>query len=59
LAQPSVTAPIVGARTPEQLAGNLGAVGWELTAEELDRLDEASAIREGYPYRMIRVYGAR
>jgi aryl-alcohol dehydrogenase-like predicted oxidoreductase len=59
LAQPAVTAPIVGARTPEQLADNLGAVGWELTAGELERLDEASAIREGYPYRMIRVYGAR
>lgn len=59
LAQPSVVAPIVGARTPEQLADNLGAVGWELTAEELHNLDEASAIREGYPYRMIRVYGAR
>jgi aryl-alcohol dehydrogenase-like predicted oxidoreductase len=59
LAQPSVAAPIVGARTPEQLADNLGAVGWELTAEELEALDQASAIREGYPYRMIRVYGAR
>jgi aryl-alcohol dehydrogenase-like predicted oxidoreductase len=59
LAQPCVVAPIVGARTPEQLAGNLGAIGWELTAEELEGLDQASAIVEGYPYRMIRVYGAR
>jgi aryl-alcohol dehydrogenase-like predicted oxidoreductase len=59
LAQPTVAAPIVGARTPEQLQDNLGAVGWELTAEELDRLDAASAIQEGYPYRMIREYGTR
>jgi aryl-alcohol dehydrogenase-like predicted oxidoreductase len=59
LSQPSVVAPIVGARTPEQLADNLGAIGWELTAEELEELDEASAIVEGYPYRMIRVYGGR
>ena len=58
-AQPTVVAPIIGARTPEQLADNLGAVGWELTAEELDRLDAASTIEEGYPYRMIREYGTR
>jgi aryl-alcohol dehydrogenase-like predicted oxidoreductase len=59
LAQPAVVAPIVGARTPEQLADNLGAVGWELNGEELAQLDEASAIEEGYPYRMIRIYGTR
>ena len=58
-AQPAVVAPIIGARTPEQLADNLGAVGWEFTAEELDRLDAVSVIEEGYPYRMIRKYGAR
>jgi len=34
-------------------------VGWELTAEEMDRLDAVSAIGEGYPYRMIRKYGTR
>jgi aryl-alcohol dehydrogenase-like predicted oxidoreductase len=59
LAQPTVVSPIVGARTPEQLADNLGSVGWELTREELALLDQASAIAEGYPYRMIRIYGAR
>jgi len=58
-AQPAVVAPIVGVRTPEQLKDNLGAVGWELTAEELARLDAVSAIEEGYPYRMIRKYGTR
>ena len=58
-AQPTVVAPIIGARTPEQLADNLGSVGWELTAEELFQLDKASAIEEGYPYRMMRVYGTR
>jgi aryl-alcohol dehydrogenase-like predicted oxidoreductase len=59
LAQPTVVAPILGARTPEQLADNLGAVGWELDADELAKLDEASAIEEGYPYRLIGMYGAR
>jgi aryl-alcohol dehydrogenase-like predicted oxidoreductase len=52
-------APIIGARTPEQLEDNLGAVGWELTDEELARLDQVSAVEEGYPYRMMREYGAR
>jgi aryl-alcohol dehydrogenase-like predicted oxidoreductase len=59
LAQPTVVAPIIGARTPEQLSDNLGAVGWELHADEVSKLNEASAIEEGYPYRMIGLYGAR
>ncbi len=59
LAQPTVVAPILGARTPEQLDDNLGAVGWELDADELTTLNEASTIEEGYPYRMIGLYGSR
>jgi len=59
LAQPAVVAPIIGARTPEQLEDNLGAAGWEFTDEELTRLNEVSAIEGGYPYRMIREYGTR
>jgi aryl-alcohol dehydrogenase-like predicted oxidoreductase len=59
LAQPTVVAPIIGARTPGQLSDNLGAVGWELYADELNKLNEASAIEEGYPYRMISLYGTR
>lgn len=42
LAQPTVTAPIIGANTPEQLAELLPASELRLTAEELARLDEAS-----------------
>ncbi|MEU2560023.1 aldo/keto reductase [Streptomyces longispororuber] len=42
LQRPGVTAPIVGARSVEQLTDNLGAVGWELTADQVRRLDEAS-----------------
>jgi hypothetical protein len=34
-------------------------VGWELTQEEIDRLNTVSAIPEGYPYRMMREYGTR
>lgn len=59
LAQPTVVAPILGARTPEQLADNLGAVGWELADDELTTLNKASTIEEGYPYRMMGLYGPR
>jgi aryl-alcohol dehydrogenase-like predicted oxidoreductase len=44
LHKPGVTAPIFGARTPEQLEQNLGSVGWARTAEEELRLDTASHI---------------
>ena len=43
LANPVVTAPIVGANSLEQLAALLPAADIELTAEEKSRLDEASA----------------
>ena len=40
LAQPAVTAPIVGPRTTEQLIGSLGALEVTLGEAELKRLDE-------------------
>jgi len=40
LAQPAVTAPIIGPRTPEQLDAALKAVDVTLDAETLGRLDE-------------------
>jgi aryl-alcohol dehydrogenase-like predicted oxidoreductase len=43
LAKPGVRSPIASARTVEQLAAVLPAVGLELTAGEITRLDEASA----------------
>jgi aryl-alcohol dehydrogenase (NADP+) len=49
--KPSVTAPIVGARTLAQLAGNLGAAELHLAAEHRAALDEVSAPQPGtYPY---------
>jgi len=42
LAQPGVTAPIVGANTPGQLADQLPAVDLSLSGEELAQLDAAS-----------------
>lgn len=43
LAQPGITAPIVGANTPEQLAASLRALGLRLSPEQIERLDAASA----------------
>ena len=54
LRQEGVTAPIIGARRLEQLEDNLGAAGWELSPEQVARLDRASALEDIYPYRMIR-----
>jgi aryl-alcohol dehydrogenase-like predicted oxidoreductase len=50
LQRPTVSNVIVGARNEEQLRQNLGAVGWSLTADQLARLDAASATTPIYPY---------
>ena len=54
LRQPAVTAPIVGARTLEQLEDNLGATGWALDEDQVGRLSEAGALEDTYPHRFIR-----
>jgi len=54
LQRPGITAPIIGARTMEQLAGNMGSTGWALTAAQMDRLNAASAPPDVYPYDFIR-----
>ena len=54
LRQEGVTAPIIGARTIEQLEDNLGASGWELDEQQVDELSEAGALEDVYPYRFIR-----
>ncbi len=50
LRKPSVTSIIIGARNEAQLKDNLGAVGWALTKEEVERLDKASEMVTPYPY---------
>jgi len=50
LQRPTVANVIVGARNEEQLRQNLGAVGWNLTAEQVAKLDAASATTLAYPY---------
>ncbi|MBS0655658.1 MAG: aldo/keto reductase, partial [Verrucomicrobia bacterium] len=49
LQQPTVSNLIIGARNEAQLRDNLGAVGWNLSPEEVQTLNEVSAIRETYP----------
>jgi len=50
LQRPTVSTIIVGARDEAQLRENVGAVGWNLTAEQVARLDAASPLRPLYPH---------
>ena len=50
LQRPTVANIIIGARNEEQLKQNLGAVGWNLTTEQVKRLDAASEVPTIYPY---------
>lgn len=50
LQRPTVASIIVGARNEEQLKQNLQAVGWNLTPEQVKRLEAASASPKAYPY---------
>jgi aryl-alcohol dehydrogenase-like predicted oxidoreductase len=49
-ARPSVSSVILGARNEDQLAQNLGAIGWSLTAAQTERLDRASQTTPVSPY---------
>ena len=50
LRRPSIATAIVGARNEEQLRQNIGAIGWELTAAQIAKLDAASEVPLAYPY---------
>ena len=50
LQRPTVCNIVIGARNEEQLKQNLGAVGWNLTAEQVALLDKASQETPIYPY---------
>jgi aryl-alcohol dehydrogenase-like predicted oxidoreductase len=50
LQRPTVSSVIIGARNEQQLRDNLGADGWNLSAEQVARLDKASAVTPVYPY---------
>ncbi|MBN8884189.1 MAG: aldo/keto reductase [Rudaea sp.] len=50
LQRPTVSTVVIGARNEEQLKQNLGAVGWNLSKEQVAKLDAASAKTFAYPY---------
>jgi len=51
-----VSSVLIGARTMEQLKENLSCVRWDLTSDEIDILDSASAVPTPYPYSFIETY---
>jgi aryl-alcohol dehydrogenase-like predicted oxidoreductase len=57
LLNPTVVAPIVGARTLAQLDDNLGVFGISLEPEQQARLAEASAVDLGFPHESLRRLG--
>ncbi|MDE1190741.1 MAG: aldo/keto reductase [Arachidicoccus sp.] len=50
LQRPTVSNVIIGARNAEQLKQNIGATGWQLTTEQIKKLDDVSALTPIYPY---------
>jgi aryl-alcohol dehydrogenase-like predicted oxidoreductase len=52
--KPDVASVIIGARTLAQLNDNLAAATLELSADQMQRLDDASRIDLGYPHDYLR-----
>ncbi len=50
LQRPTVANIVIGARNEEQLRQNLGAVGWNLSSDQVQRLNQASDRVPIYPY---------
>jgi len=50
LQRPTISNIIIGARNEEQLKQNLEAVGWNLTTDQVKKLDAASVTDPVYPY---------
>ncbi|HEY6386005.1 MAG TPA: aldo/keto reductase [Candidatus Acidoferrum sp.] len=50
LQRPTVANLIMGARNEEQLRQNLGVVGWNLTKDQVAKLDATSNTQPIYPY---------
>lgn len=50
LQRPTVDCVIIGARNEEQLIQNLDATGWNLTVDQVKRLDSVSEVSPIYPY---------
>lgn len=51
--QPGVIVPILGAKTEEQLKDNLDCLKFDLSAEQMEKLSEASKIELGFPHNFL------
>ena len=49
LARPGIVAPIIGPKSVQQLEDNLAALDVEVPAETMDRIEQVSSPRIGYP----------
>ena len=58
LSKPVVTSVIIGAKRQDQLEDNVAALDVQLTADELQQLDEVSALPPEYPGWMLATQGA-
>ena len=56
LQRPTVDSILFGARNEEQLKQNLGSIGWNLTVDQVKKLDAASDVPAAYPYWHQRQY---
>jgi aryl-alcohol dehydrogenase-like predicted oxidoreductase len=59
LQRPTVSSVIIGARNEQQLRQNLEATGWNLTPEQVAKLDSASDVLPAYPYWHQRQFASR
>ena len=50
LRKPAISSLIIGIRTAQQLAENIGATDWEMSTEEFNRLDRVSEPLRKHPY---------
>ncbi|WP_041684307.1 aldo/keto reductase [Renibacterium salmoninarum] len=49
LGKPTISSVLIGARNANQLRDNLGATGWRLAADQVERLNAISATNPPYP----------
>jgi aryl-alcohol dehydrogenase-like predicted oxidoreductase len=57
--QPGTVIPIIGTRRADQLQENLDCLKFDLSAEQLARLDKVSAIEKGFPHDFLASDGIR
>jgi aryl-alcohol dehydrogenase-like predicted oxidoreductase len=50
LQRPTISTLVIGARDEKQLRANLASTGWNLTPEQVAKLDAASNVPLAYPY---------